>query len=298
MSAIKSQDGRAMRALTEPAATERDSTTKAFVAMDWHTLDPDAVTSSLNVEPKVGLTTSEVTQRQLRYGSNALQRIQSRPAWRVFVDQFASVVIALLGIAAAISWATGDRAEAVAILVVLVLNAAVGFATEWQAGRALDALRRQSRTLTRVRRSGFESTVDAEELVPGDIVILNAGDRVPADARLIEALRLEVEESALTGESTTVEKNVRAVAAQAPLAERRSMLYLGTAVAAGRGEAVVVSTGTATELGKIGRLVATSTKEQSPLEKQLAQLGRRLVYIVLVIAAVVMVTGWLRDDGL
>jgi Ca2+-transporting ATPase len=266
--------------------------------MDWHALDPDAVTSSLNVEPKVGLTTSEVTQRQLRYGPNALQRIRSRPAWRVLVDQFASIVIALLAIAAVISWATGDRAEAVAILIVLILNAAVGFATEWQAGRALDALRRQSRTLTRVRRNGFESTVDAEELVPGDIVILNAGDRVPADARLIEAVRLEAEESALTGESTTVEKNVGAVSAQTPLAERHSMLYLGTAVAAGRGEAMVVSTGTATELGKIGRLVATSTKERSPLEIQLAQLGRRLVYLVLAIAAIVMVTGWLRRDGL
>jgi Ca2+-transporting ATPase len=287
-----------MRASTEPATTARDSTTKAFVAMDWHALDPDAVTSSLNVEPKVGLTTSEVTQRQLRYGPNALQRIRSRPAWRVLVDQFASIVIALLAIAALISWATGDRAEAVAILIVLILNAAVGFATEWQAGRALDALRRQSRTLTRVRRNGFESTVDAEELVPGDIVILNAGDRVPADARLIEAVRLEAEESALTGESTTVEKNVGAVSAQTPLAERHSMLYLGTAVAAGGGQAMVVSTGTATELGKIGRLVATSTKERSPLEIQLAQLGRRLVYLVLAIAAIVMVTGWLRRDGL
>jgi Ca2+-transporting ATPase len=216
----------------------------------------------------------------------------------VLVDQFASIVIALLAIAALISWATGDRAEAVAILIVLILNAAVGFATEWQAGRALDALRRQSRTLTRVRRNGFESTVDAEELVPGDIVILNAGDRVPADARLIEAVRLQAEESALTGESTTVEKNVGAVSAQTPLAERHSMLYLGTAVAAGRGQAMVVSTGTATELGKIGRLVATSTKERSPLEIQLAQLGRRLVYLVLAIAAIVMVTGWLRRDGL
>jgi Ca2+-transporting ATPase len=216
----------------------------------------------------------------------------------VLIDQFANIVIALLAIAAVISWATGDGAEAIAILIVLILNAAVGFATEWQAGRALDALRRQSRTLTRVRRDGFESTVDAEELVPGDIIILNAGDRVPADARLLDVLRLEVEESALTGESTTVEKNVRAVSAHTPLAERRSMLYLGTAVAAGRGEAIVVGTGLATELGKVGRLVATSTKERSPLEIQLAQLGRRLVYLVLAIAAIVMVTGWLRRDGL
>jgi len=264
----------------------------------WHALDSHDVSLMLAVDPKVGLMPAEVSERQLHYGPNALQRIRSRPAWRVLIDQFANIVIALLAIAAVISWATGDSAESIAILIVLVLNAAVGFATEWQAGRALDALRRQSRTLTRVRRAGFESTVEAEELVPGDIVILNAGDRVPADARLIDAIRLETEESALTGESTTVEKNVHAVSRQTPLAERHSMLYLGTAVAAGRGEAVIVSTGTATELGKIGRLVATSTKERSPLEIQLAHLGRRLVYLVLAIAAVVIVTGWLRRDGL
>ena len=263
----------------------------------WHSLEPNAVTLLLNVDPVVGLTPSQVGERQLRYGHNTLQRIQSRSAWRVFIDQFASIVIALLAIATAISFATGDNAEAIAILVVLGLNAAVGFATEWQASRAMDALRRQSHTLSRVRRNGFEATIDAGEIVPADIIILNAGDRVPADARVIEAVRLEAEESALTGESTTVEKNVAAVSAQTPLAERHSMLYLGTAVAAGRGVAVVVSTGTATELGKIGRLVATSTKERSPLEIQLAQLGRRLVYLVLAIAAVVMATGWLRGDG-
>jgi P-type Ca2+ transporter type 2C len=289
-----------MCAATIPAKSRITSAamSPALDQTHWHTLEPHDVSLLLKVDPKVGLTTSEVSEQQRRYGPNALQRLQSRPAWRVLIDQFASIVIALLAIAAIISWATADLAEAIAILIVLLLNAAVGFATEWQAGRALDALRRQSRTLSRVRRNGFEATVDAEELVPGDIIILNAGDRVPADARLIDAIGLEAEESALTGESTTVEKNVDAVSAQTPLAERHSMLFLGTAIAAGRGVAVVVSTGTATELGKIGRLVATSTKEQSPLEKQLAQLGRRLVYVVLVIAAVVMVTGWLRGDGL
>lgn len=283
---------------TTPALATAAKSSSAFVATAWHSLASDAVTSLLQVDRRVGLTAAEVNERQLRYGPNALQRIQSRSAWRVLVDQFTSIVIALLTVAAVISWATGDNAEAIAILIVLILNAAVGFATEWQAGRALDALRRQSRTLTRVRRKGFEATVDAAELVPGDIIILNAGDRVPADARLIEALRLEAEESALTGESATVEKNIRAVSTQTPLAERHSMLYLGTAVAAGRAEAVVVDTGTATELGQIGRLVATSTKERSPLEIQLTQLGRRLVYLVLVIAAIVMVAGWLRHDGL
>src|SRR5690349_4719244 len=189
---------------------------RALDQTQWHALEPHDVSFLLKVDPRVGLTPAEVSDRQLQYGLNALQRIQSRPAWRVLIDQFASLVIALLAFAAVISWATGDGPEAIAILIVLVLNAAVGFATEWQAGRALDALRRQTHTLTRVRRNGFESTVDAEELVPGDIVILNAGDRVPADARLLEAVRLEAEESALTGESTTVEKNIGALSEQTP----------------------------------------------------------------------------------
>ena len=292
---------RAVQAPSKPpanAATSTASLSNVPVTKEWHALEARAVPLLLEVDPKVGLTTSQVNDRQRLYGRNTLQKIKSRPAWRLLIDQFANIVIALLAIAAVIAWLTGDAAEAIAILVVLVINAGVGFVTEWQAGRALDALRRQSRTDSRVRRDSFEKTVDAEELVPGDIVILNAGDRVPADARLLEAVRLEVEESALTGESTTVEKTIDAVAEQTLLAERRSMLYLGTAIASGRAVAIIVSTGTATQLGKIGRLVAVSTKERSPLEIQLTQLGRRLVYLVLIIAAIVMVTGWLRGDGL
>lgn len=264
---------------------------------EWHALEPQAVTTLLEVDSLSGLSASQVNERALRDGPNVLQQIKSRPAWRVLVDQFTSIVIALLAFAAGVASLTGDNAEAIAILIVLVLNAVVGFVTEWQAGRALDALRRQSRTTSRVRRDNFEAVVDAEELVRGDI-ILNAGDRVPADARLLEAVRVETEESALTGESTTVEKSTGGVPVQTPLAERRSMLYLGTAIAAGRAVAVVVSTGAATQLRQIGRLVATATKERSPLEIQLANLGRRLVYLVLVVAATVMLTGWLRGDGL
>ncbi|MCM3903911.1 MAG: cation-transporting P-type ATPase [Pyrinomonadaceae bacterium] len=257
-----------------------------------------AVARAFDVDPELGLSTLEVSARRARCGANTIQSVRPRSAWRVLIDQFASIVIALLAAAAAVSWATGDVIEAIAILVVLVINALVGFATEWQAGRALDALRRQTRTIARVRREGFETTVDAEDLVPGDIIVLNAGDRVPADARLVEAARLQTEESALTGESTSVDKAVEPVAFDALLAERRSMLYLGTAIAAGRAVAIVVATATHTELGRVGRLVATSVKERSPLEIHLTQLGHRLVYVVLAIAAVVMVAGWLRGDGL
>ena len=284
--------------LRTPAIVTEHPLKSSLARPEWHALAPDAVITLLDVNPQSGLTASQVSERQLRYGRNALQQTKSRPAWRILVDQFASIVIALLAFAAAIAWATGDHAEAIAILVVLILNAAVGFATEWQAGRALDALRQQSRTNSRIRRDGFETTIDAEELVPGDIIVLNAGDRVPADARLLEAVRLEAEESALTGESIPVEKFSDEVSSQTSLADRKSMLYLGTAIAAGRAVAVVVSTGHATQLGEIGRLAAVSTKERSPLEIQLAHLGRRLVYLVLLIAAIVMITGWLRDDGI
>ena len=292
---------RVAKTLTEPsdeAGLPSPSVCGVASANDWHALNAAAVVMRLETNPSSGLTTAEVNQRRLRYGPNVLQEIRPRPAWRLLIDQFASIVIALLAVAAAVAWITGDVLEAIAILVVLVINALIGFVTEWQAGRALDALRRQARTATRVLREGFEKTIDAGELVPGDIIILNAGDRVPADARLLEASRLQTEESALTGESTTVDKAVAPVPVEALLAERRSMLYLGTAVAAGRAVALVVETGTNTELGRVGRLVARSIKERSPLEKQLSNLGRRLVYIVLAIATVVMITGWLRGAGL
>jgi Ca2+-transporting ATPase len=262
-----------------------------------HSTDATAVVQSLNVDPALGLSNPEVLARRARYRANTIQSIRPRPVWRVVIDQFVNIVIALLAAAAAISWFTGDVIEAIAIIVVLVINALVGFVTEWQAGRALDALRKKTRTTTRLRREGVETTVAAEDLVPGDIIILNAGDRVPADSRLIEAARLQSEESALTGESVPVDKTVEAVEFATPQAERRSMLYLGGAIVSGRAVAVVVHTGGHTELGRVGRLVATSIKEQSPLEVHLTQLGQRLVYVVLAVATVVMIAGWLRGGG-
>ncbi|MEK6288460.1 MAG: HAD-IC family P-type ATPase [Acidobacteriota bacterium] len=263
-----------------------------------HALNAATVARLLGVDPSHGLNTSEADERRKRFGANAIQTIRPRSPWRILLEQFASLIVALLAVAASIAWATGDVIEAVAIIVVLVINALIGFATEWQAGRALDALRRQARTTARVRRNGQQTNVDAADLVPGDVVILNAGDRVPADSRLIRAGSLHAEESALTGESTTVEKSSEPAEANALLAERHSMVYLGTTIAAGHGVAVVTATGANTELGRIGKLVADAPDESTPLEARLAHLGHRLVYAVLVIAAVVMVTGWLRGDGL
>ena len=226
-----------------------------------YAIEAEAVAQSFTVNPAVGLSSAEVTQRRERYGDNALATAQSRAAWRILLDQFKSLVVALLAVAAIVAWLTGDKVEAIAILVVLGLNALIGFFTEWQAGRALNALRLSSHTTARVRREQREAMIDTAELVPGDVVILNAGDRVPADLRLLEAASLRAEESALTGESAPVEKAVAAVAAEAVLAERHSMLYLGTIIAAGRALALVTATGAQTEMGKIGHLVASVPDE-------------------------------------
>ena len=171
-----------------------------------HALEATAVSTSFGVDPAVGLSPTEVSQRRARYGDNALATAQSRAAWRILLDQFKSLVVALLAVAALVAWLTGDKVEAIAILVVLGLNALIGFVTEWQAGRALNALRLSSHTTARVRREQREAMIDTAELVPGDVVILNAGDRVPADLRLLEAASLRAEESALTGESARQSK--------------------------------------------------------------------------------------------
>jgi len=263
-----------------------------------HAMEAAAVTKSFEVDPASGLSSAEVEQRRTRYGANALQTTHSRAAWRILLDQFKSLVVALLAVAAVVAWLTGDKVEAVAILVVLGLNALIGFVTEWQAGRALNALRLSSHTTARVRRDQREAMIDTAELVPGDVVILNAGDRVPADLRLLEAASLRAEESALTGESAPVEKAVTAVAAEAVLAERYSMLYLGTMIAAGRALAVVTATGAQTEMGRIAHLVASVPDESTPLERRLGEMGRHLVLLVLVIAVMVMVAGWLRGETL
>jgi P-type Ca2+ transporter type 2C len=268
------------------------------VEVSPHAVEAADMLRALGVDLLRGQSHEEVAQRRARHGVNVLQVIRPRPAWRILLDQFGSLIVGLLGLAAVVAWATGDAVEAAAIVVVLVLNAFVGFATEWQAGRALDALRRQARTQARVRRDGREMILDAADLVPGDIIVLNAGDRVPADARIIEAASLRVEESALTGESAAVGKAVVPVASETLLAERHSMVYLGTTIAAGHAVAVVTATGARTELGRIGRLVAEVPDESTPLERRLAELGRRLVYIVLAIAVVVIVAGWLRGDNL
>jgi Ca2+-transporting ATPase len=243
------------------------------------------------VRPEQGLSAAEAARRLEDWGPNRLQQAKRRGALAILIVQFRSLIVALLAAAALLSAAFGQWVEAIAVMVVLVLNAAIGFATELRAVRSMEALRRLGSVKATVRRGGHLEVVPAEALVPGDVLVLEGGDVVTADARLLEASRLQANESALTGESLPVSKRSEPLEGDTPLPERHNMLFKGTSLSRGSAEGVVVATGMDTELGRISRLVEEVGDETTPLEKRLDALGQRLVWITLVVAALVAITG-------
>lgn len=243
-----------------------------------------------------GLSRIEAKNRLEKNGNNTLEFRRDRTAWQILAAQFGSIVVWLLAAAALVAVLTGEPIEALAIGVVLVLNAAIGFLIEWQASKALQALRRATPTTAHVRRDGHDELRDASTLVVGDIIVTTAGDRVPADARLIEARSVRSDESSLTGESAPVDKSAEPVDDGVALAERSSMVFLGTKIVSGRALAVVTATGTDTEFGRVGQLLQEAHETETPLERRLSQLGRRLVYLVLGVSLIVLLAGFLRGD--
>jgi len=261
----------------------------------WHTLSVDETARRLGADVARGLDDADAARRYRQYGPNALADIKGRSALSMLVRQFRSLIVALLLVAGGVAFALGEAVEAVAILTVIVLNAVIGFVTEWKAETALVVLRRQTVPVAHVLREGAERQIPAAELVPGDVAILAAGARVPADGRVVEAVRLQVEEAALTGESLAVTKTASPIPdAQAPLGDRLNMVHMGTAVTAGRGRVLVTATGLRTEMGQIGTLIEAAGTRGTPLEAKLAQLGRALLVIVLALCAIIVLTGWLR----
>ncbi len=203
--------------------------------------------------------------------------------------------MALLAMATVIAVAMGDHLEAVAILIVIVINTAIGFFTEWKASVALLALRKQAVRVAQVIREGSETEISAAELVPGDLVILAAGARVPADGRIVECARLQIEEAALTGESKAVSKQVDLLDnPDIALADRINMAFLGTTITDGRGRLLVTATGALSEVGKIGKLIDEAAIRATPLEQKLAKLGRVLIVLVITLCIVIVVAGWFR----
>ena len=229
-----------------------------------------------------GLTQAEAARRLAQYGPNTLAQAHQRSTLAILLAQFRSLIVALLVAATVIAFAMGDNIEAVAILVVIVLNAGIGFFTEWKAAQALSALQKQSVRIAHVIREGAENEIPAAELVPGDLVVLAAGARVPADGRIVESVRLQIEEAALTGESHAVTKTSEPLPDKdAALGDRLNMAFLGTTITDGRGRLLVTATGAQTEVGKIGILIDEATTRATPLEQKLARLGRLLIVVVL-----------------
>ncbi len=260
------------------------------VPVPW-SLATERVGESLDVDPTAGLTRYEAALRLERYGRNEIAAAQRQSRLTIFIKQFKSVLVLLLVVAAALSAAFGQWAEALAVLMVPILNAFIGYFTELRATRSVEALRSLGTTVVTVRRGGALEILPSAELVPGDVVLVEGGDVVAADVRLLKASRLQVNESALTGESLPVDKDPAPLASDAPLHERRNMLYKGTAITRGSGDAVVVATGMATELGRISALTEGAESESTPLEKRLDGLGKALIWVTGFVAVLVTATG-------
>ncbi|MGK7346454.1 MAG: cation-translocating P-type ATPase [Candidatus Nitrospinota bacterium M3_3B_026] len=260
----------------------------------------ESVLTEHGVEPGRGLSGKEARRRLSRHGPNSLRRKPRRSAFRILLDQVESPMTMLLAAAAGVALLMVDLAEAAAILVVIVINSAIGFFTELKATRSMEALYSLGKAMARVRRGGRILEIPAERLVPGDIVIVEGGDVVTADMRLFQASRLQADESALTGESVPVGKSIEPVEEGAPLAERSCILYKGTAVTRGSGEGVVTATGLASELGKISSLVEKTGETATPLERRLESFGKKLIWVALGLAAALAVIGVAagRETGL
>lgn len=245
-----------------------------------------------------GLSEREVDRRQKNFGLNKIKETSKKSRWTIFVDQFKSFLVGLLGLASIVSFVFGETIEAISISVVLLINAVIGFITESKAADSMESLKEMTRLETKVCREGEEKKVNAKDLVPGDIVVLQSGDMVPADLRVIEYSKLQTEESALTGESTPVDKTDEKLDEDPPLAERRNMLYKGTHLSRGTARAVVVSTGSDTELGKISESIVEAEEGTTPLEENLDQLGKKLAPLLVVIAFIIGVAGLVRGMDL
>jgi magnesium-transporting ATPase (P-type) len=260
----------------------------------WHSLLERDVLAALASDGAQGLSPAEVRRRQERFGRNDLGETRRHTAVAVFLEQFKSPLIYLLFAAAAVALALGKRGDAAVIFGVVLANALIGAFQEGRAERSMEALRRLAGRTARVLREGREELLDAGELVPGDVMLLAAGDAVAADARVIDGAALQIAEAALTGEAEPVAKGRIPLAPDTPLADRKNMVYAGTHVTAGRARALVVATGPATEIGRIAALAASAEPPKTPLERRITGFGHAIAIAALSMFALVIAIGWLR----
>ena len=276
-----------------------DSPSAAAPDPVWHCLSAAEALTRLQVDPARGLSAAAVSGRQAQYGPNKLAEQPPTPAWRILLQQVQSFLILLLFGASALAALIGHYRDAIVILVVTAINSVLGFYQEYRAERSLAALKRMLALHPHVRRDGQVAAIAADELVPGDIVRMETGDRIAADGRLVEAAGLEIDESALTGESVPVVKRMAALEdAATPLADRNNMVFMNTVVTRGRGWYVVTSTGRHSEMGRLANLLAETPEGDTPLQIQLDALGKRLTVIAGVVIAVIFALGIWRGTAI
>lgn len=266
---------------------------------NWYSLEVQDLYRALGTMPELGLDAQDAAGRLKEYGRNALQEKPARSVFSIFIGQMKEVLILILIAAAIISAILGEWADSAVILTIVILNAVIGVFQEHKAERALKALKDMTKPSAKVVRGGIFLKINAEEVVPGDLILLDAGDSVPADARLTEAASLWSNESALTGESAPVEKDPAAInGSQIPVGDRKNMLFMGTTITSGRGKAIVVETGMKTQLGQIARLLDEAVPESTPLQQRLAKLGKILGIAAGIIVVLVFLMGLWRGEDL
>ncbi len=269
-----------------------------MLSKSWHTQTNEEAFTQLLSQPD-GLSSSEATDRLQKHGPNELQAAQRISPWQILLEQFKNVLILILLGATIISLFLGHGIESIVIAVIVLFAVGLGFVQEYRAERAIEALRKMAAPTATVLRDQVESKIPARELVPGDVILLRTGDRVPADARLLESVNMQVEEAALTGESVPVEKHIRALENEdLPVGDRKNMLYAGTAITYGRGRALVAATGMQTEFGKIAQLLQTVETGKTPLQHNLDKVGSVLARAAFVVVAIIVALGLFRGQPL
>ena len=266
---------------------------------DWYQLDAKDVVQKLETDAQAGLTSAEAARRHEKHGPNELVERGTKSPWLILWEQFTGIMIVILIISAGISVILHEYTDALVILIIVVLNAVLGFTQEYRAEKAMAALKKMAVPNVRVRRDGRVAEISARELVPGDTFLIEAGNSIPADARLLESINLRIQEAVLTGESEAVEKDTAPLSKdQLPLGDRINTVFMGTVATYGRGTAVVTSIGMDTQLGKIADMIQSVGSEKTPLQRRLDQLGRGLALAALVLVAIVFLLGLLRGEDL
>lgn len=272
--------------------TDSQSSSSQSTIEHAHSKTSDEILDQLSTDQEKGLSESEAEKRLKSHGPNQLEEQEQKSLFQIFIDQINNPIVYLLTAAAVLAFVFGDIPEGIAIIVVLVLNTIIGFWMEYQARQSMNALQEMDKVMATVIRDGEEKEIDAEHLVPGDIIRLEAGSLVPADARLLEVSELSVDESPLTGESVPVSKDVEPLDEETQTADQKNMAFKGTAVTNGKGKAVIVTTGMDTEIGSISEMVSEAEKEQIPLNQKLESLTKKLIWVTLALAAAFFVVGW------